>query len=179
MHQSKCQWPMWHLPQRAIHYCSLYWKDHTHQGPISLTNCELIIQLLMLVFTGKIMIRSGHNFAHVMTAELSWHVQICGLISSLESWWKQREFSLYFNDQLTNSLWNDPLKHNVIERLNKKQVTGNSMKKEPCCSFHSWGEVSNLENWWSAEENNFQLMYINKINSKLQIRSKFQIDIML
>ena len=26
-----------------------------------------------------LMIQSGHNFAHVMTAELSWHVQNCGL----------------------------------------------------------------------------------------------------
>ena len=29
--------------------------------------------------TLEIMIRSGHNFAHVTTAQLSWHVQNCGL----------------------------------------------------------------------------------------------------
>ena len=30
------------------------------------------------------MIQSGHNFAHVMTAELSWHVRNCDLIESLK-----------------------------------------------------------------------------------------------
>ena len=29
-------------------------------------------------------VRSGDNFAHVMTAQLSWHVQICDFIGSLE-----------------------------------------------------------------------------------------------
>ena len=40
----------------------------------------------------KIMIQSGDNFAHVMTAELSWHVQICELIRSSESKLKYIEF---------------------------------------------------------------------------------------
>ena len=30
-----------------------------------------------------LIIISGHNFAHVMTAQLPWHVQNCGLIWSL------------------------------------------------------------------------------------------------
>ena len=41
----------------------------------------------------KIIIWSGHNFAHVMTAELSWHVQISDLIESQESWLWQREIT--------------------------------------------------------------------------------------
>ena len=36
---------------------------------------------------------SGHSFAHDMTAELSWHVQICGLITSISSRLEQKEFS--------------------------------------------------------------------------------------
>ena len=39
----------------------------------------------MLFLFKKINIKSGHNFAHVMTAELLWHVQSCDLIGSLES----------------------------------------------------------------------------------------------
>ena len=35
---------------------------------------------------------SGHNFAHAMTAELSWHVQDCGLIGSLESKFELKYF---------------------------------------------------------------------------------------
>ena len=41
--------------------------------------------------------KTGHNFAHVMTTELSWHVQINDLIESLESWLVQREFMEDFN----------------------------------------------------------------------------------
>ena len=33
----------------------------------------------------KIILRSCHNFAHVTTGQLSWHVQICDLIESLKS----------------------------------------------------------------------------------------------
>ena len=35
---------------------------------------------ICVAITWKMMIRSGHNFAYAMTAQLSWHVQICGLI---------------------------------------------------------------------------------------------------
>ena len=41
------------------------------------------------------MIWSGHNFAHAMTAELSWHVQSCDLFESVELEWIK--FSLTFN----------------------------------------------------------------------------------
>ena len=38
------------------------------------------------------MIQSGHNFAHAMTTELSWHVQNCDLTGSLESQLDVEEF---------------------------------------------------------------------------------------
>ena len=47
-------------------------------GAISQMVYELKIQILwkfMLLLCGKIMIRSCHNFAHVTTAVLLWHVQ--------------------------------------------------------------------------------------------------------
>ena len=37
-----------------------------------------------VALTWKIMIQSGHNFAHATTAQLLWHVQNCYLIGSLE-----------------------------------------------------------------------------------------------
>ena len=43
------------------------------------------------------MIQSGYNFAHVTTAQLSWHVQNCDLIGSLESELKQKRFSQNLN----------------------------------------------------------------------------------
>ena len=48
----------------------------------------------------KIMTRSGHNFAHAMTARLSWHVQNYDLIASLESKLEQKYFSQDFSDEL-------------------------------------------------------------------------------
>ena len=46
--------------------------------------------------TWKIMIQSGHNFAHDTTAQLSWHVQNYDLIRSLETWLKDRNLSKNF-----------------------------------------------------------------------------------
>ena len=45
-----------------------------------------------LAFAWKIMIRSGHNFAYVMTAQLLCHVQNCDLFESLETKLEQKEF---------------------------------------------------------------------------------------
>ena len=36
------------------------------------------------------MINAGHNFAHVMTAQLSWHVQNSDLIVSSELWLQKK-----------------------------------------------------------------------------------------
>ena len=56
------------------------------RGTISNNVYWLIIQIFKknVLLLQKIMIRSGHNFAHVTTAKLSWHVQNCDLTGSLE-----------------------------------------------------------------------------------------------
>ena len=48
------------------------------------------------------MIQSGQNFAHATTAQLSWHVQNCDLIRSLESPLKVKEILWDFNYELIN-----------------------------------------------------------------------------
>ena len=45
-------------------------------------------------------ISSGHNFSHVMTAQLSWHVQNYALIEALEL--DQKQYSQDFNYELIN-----------------------------------------------------------------------------
>ena len=52
------------------------------------------------------MLISDHNFAHAMTAQLSWHVQNCDLNGSLESQLEQNEFLKDFNYELMNHLQN-------------------------------------------------------------------------
>ena len=55
----------------------LFHKGFVSSSPRSRTNmCRLM---------WKIMIRSCHNFAHAMTAQLSWHVQNSGMIGSSAS----------------------------------------------------------------------------------------------
>ena len=48
---------------------------------------------------------SGHNFAHAMTAKLSWHLQICDLNESWESKSEQNEFSGDFNYEIIDLLY--------------------------------------------------------------------------
>ena len=55
------------------------------------------------------MIKSGHNFAHAMTAKLSWHVQICDMIGSSKLELEEQGFSKELNYVLINALWNGPL----------------------------------------------------------------------
>ena len=52
-----------------------------------------------------IMIWSGHNFAHVTTAELSWHVRNHDMIRSLKSKLEQNEIFRKFNYELIDCLW--------------------------------------------------------------------------
>ena len=64
-----------------IHICSstTIW----HETHISQEFHELIIQIskkIYVVFACNIMMKSGYNFAHVMTAELSWHMPTGSLI---------------------------------------------------------------------------------------------------
>ena len=60
------------------------WRGH---GPFSLRVYELMTEISWKYFCVILflMIQSGHDFAHAMTAELSWHVQNCNLIGS-SSW---------------------------------------------------------------------------------------------
>ena len=51
-----------------------------------------------------IMILPGHNFAHVKTAELSWHVQNCGLIGWLFFMQQQHLYLWDLDCELTNCL---------------------------------------------------------------------------
>ena len=51
------------------------------------------------------LIRSGHNFAFVTTAQLSWHVLSYVLTSSLESWLKQKEFLYDFILEFLRLTW--------------------------------------------------------------------------
>ena len=77
------------------------------------TSYDLIIQIsIMYIYiyityiyadlTWKLMVQSGHNFAHVTTAKLSWPVQICDLIGSLESKLEPKEFSKDFSHEIIN-----------------------------------------------------------------------------
>ena len=54
-------------------------------------------------------VKSGHNFAHVLTALLSRIVQNCDLIRYLISIWDKNVPLQGFNYELINSLWNGPL----------------------------------------------------------------------
>ena len=84
--------------------------SHGHIGGYEQTSWRLMRSVSKLVnihvdLTWKITIRSGHNFAHVMTAQLSWHVQNYDLIGSSESWIKQKTFLWNFNDELVKPSW--------------------------------------------------------------------------
>ena len=54
----------------------------------------------VLLLYGKIIIRSGHNFAHDMTAQLSWHVQIGDLIEQFKLISEHKDLSQHFNNEI-------------------------------------------------------------------------------
>ena len=67
--------------------CLMRWSPDTR----SLTHCiknlwahNLNLLNMWVALTWNILMRSGHNFAHAMTAQLSWHVQNYDVIVSLE-----------------------------------------------------------------------------------------------
>ena len=63
------------------------------QGNILQILYELIIQIFVNVIDvvmWRIMIQSGHNFAHATAAVVPWHVQNCNQIKLLESKLKQK-----------------------------------------------------------------------------------------
>ena len=55
--------------------------------------------------TWKIIIKSGHKFAHVTTAMLSWHVQIFDLTGLFGSYLKTKLISQDFSYELINPSW--------------------------------------------------------------------------
>ena len=50
------------------------------------------------------MTQSGHNFAHAMTVELSWHVQNCDLISYLFFMYDQEVFFQDYSHELVKPM---------------------------------------------------------------------------
>ena len=60
----------------------LLWAGNHFTKGLWARNWNLVKLFFVLIL---IMIQSCHNFAHVMTAELSWHVQNCDVIWSLYS----------------------------------------------------------------------------------------------
>ena len=72
-------------PWAMVMLMAVLWGD---QGPILQIVYELLIQILskyMLFSCVKLWFNHVIIFAHVMTVRLSWHVQNCDLIGSLES----------------------------------------------------------------------------------------------
>ena len=66
---------------------------------------ELMTQISLknhVTLKWKIMIRICHNFAHAMTAELSWHVQNCDMIGWSESKLELKYFTQDFSYELIN-----------------------------------------------------------------------------
>ena len=62
--------------------------------------------------------QSGNNFAHAMTAQLSWHVQNCYMIGSLEWILEEKGFLWQFqfydnlsNCEFTGCLWDTVIQH--------------------------------------------------------------------
>ena len=51
-----------------------------------------------------LVIQSGHKLAHAMTAQLSWHVQNCGLVLSLFLMLSDMYFHKILDDELKNLL---------------------------------------------------------------------------
>ena len=77
--------------------------------PISQRVYELKLQIFQKIVLTVIIIlaiQSGHTFEHVMTAQLSWHVQNCDLITSTFFKQEQHEFLQDLDNELINLLRN-------------------------------------------------------------------------
>ena len=83
MEKSLVKWACgWHSPSRHLETETLFSLPAavTHigtLGPLSCRVCELIILQKFAFLSCE---KSNHNFAHAMTIQLSWHVQICELV---------------------------------------------------------------------------------------------------
>ena len=63
---------------------------------------------MICCFRWKVMVRSGHNLAHAMTAQLSWHVQNYELIWSLVFMLQHHMILGDSNCEFMNTLWYEP-----------------------------------------------------------------------
>ena len=117
-------------------------------GPVSQRVDELMMQMLWknLAVKCRIDYQSGHNFAHVTTAELSWHVQIGDQIGSLE-WTFQGKMNFHkINHKLPNPLWNGCTARICFPFLNCPLTDGYTRKSDClhladifCCCFLFFG----------------------------------------
>ena len=91
------------MPDPRLLPCATHWGTHYTKG---LWAHNPNLEKNYAALTWKIIIQLSHIFAHVMSAELSWNVQICDLIGLLE--W-ELQCKQFFKDsiyELINSLWN-------------------------------------------------------------------------
>ena len=90
-------------------------------------NSNLVIIRIALMW--RMITQSSHEFAHVATAELSWHVQTWDMIGSLESIWKPKKSEDFnFNYECIKSWWNGSMVF-MCTSIIVKFVYGNDI----CC----------------------------------------------
>ena len=85
-----------------LNFCGIFWLSHSsngifHSATWGISHKEFSSpssksHKTYFVLRWKIIMISGYNFAHATTAQLSWHVQNCDLIKSLETKLKQNTF---------------------------------------------------------------------------------------
>ena len=81
--------------------CSGSWIHYTKFCGLMNKKNQILCSLISIIVN-----QPGHNFAHAMTAELSWHVQNCDLTGSYFSCFVRLQDLVY---ELINSLWNGSL----------------------------------------------------------------------
>ena len=82
-------------------YCNTFYENFVSSP---LKSCEYSLWSDFDCF-----IESGRKFAQFTTAQLSWTVQLCDLIGTLESWLQHTEFLQDFSFELINPLCNESL----------------------------------------------------------------------
>ena len=88
-------------------------RDLFHKGFMS-SKFKSYINTHFFAHAWIMIIRSGHNFAHVMTAKLSWHVQSYDMIELLKWRLEQQEYCWDLTYELINYLWDgSPLHRHV------------------------------------------------------------------
>ena len=95
--------PLWCIPDNPLRAGGVFPVWNILHKSLWAHNCNLI---KIFYFYFYLIIRSGHNFVHVTTAQLPWHVQNCDLIWSLFFHVRAKYFSLQdFSDKLINHYW--------------------------------------------------------------------------